>query len=88
MQTIISSSGGVELTLSVKRDDDVFKLSLTPKLVSTKNPLGQKEDRYLIGISAQQVMPSEEDLVIKRLNPIEAAVKSIQRDLFCVCLNR
>jgi regulator of sigma E protease len=86
MQSIISSSGGVELTLSVKRDDDVFKVSLTPKLVSKKTPLGKKEDRYLIGISARQVTPSEEDRVTKRLNPIEAAVKSIQRTYFVCAL--
>ncbi len=86
MQSIISSSGGVELTISVKRDDDVFKVSLTPKLVSKKNPLGKKEDRYLIGISAQPVTLSEEDRVIKRLNPIEAAVESIQRTYFVCAL--
>ena len=86
MQSIISSSGGAELTLSVKRDDDVFNVSLTPKLVSKKNPLGQKEDRYLIGISARQVTPSEADRVIKRLNPIEAAVESIHRTYFVCAL--
>jgi regulator of sigma E protease len=86
MQSIISSSGGVELTLSVRRDDDVFNVNLTPKLVSRKNPLGKREDRYLIGISAQQVIPSEEDRVIKRLNPIQAAAESIQRTYFVCAL--
>jgi regulator of sigma E protease len=86
MQSIISSSGGAELTLSVKRDADVFKVSLTPQLSPVKNQLGQKEDRFLIGIGPQQFTPPKEDLVIKRLGPIKAAVESIQRTYFVCAL--
>lgn len=85
MQTIISSSGGVELTLSIKRNQSVFQVKLTPKLVGTKNHLGKKEDRYLIGISTQQDTLPEEDQVIKRLNPIKAAAQSIKQTYF-ICV--
>ena len=84
MQSIISSSGGAELTLSVKRGADVFKVRLTPRLSPMKNHLGQKENRFLIGIGPQQFIPPAEDLVIKRLGPIKAAVESLERTYF-VC---
>jgi regulator of sigma E protease len=79
MQSIISSSGGVELTLSIKRDEEVFKVNLTPQHVDTKNHLGKVEKRYLIGISTQQTEIPKADLVTKRLNPIKATVASIKR---------
>ncbi|MGW8303810.1 MAG: RIP metalloprotease RseP, partial [Desulfobacterales bacterium] len=47
MQSIISSSGGVELTIAVKRGDEVFEVNLTPQFVENKNQLGQVEKRYL-----------------------------------------
>jgi regulator of sigma E protease len=86
MQSIISSSGGVELTLSIKRDQRVFQVKLTPKLVGTKDHLGKKVDRYLIGISTQQVTLPEEDRVTKRLNPIKAVVQSIKQTYFICAL--
>jgi len=79
MQSIISSSGGAELAISIKRDEDVFTASLTPQLMENKNHLGQVEKRYLIGISAQSLDIPEADLVIKRLSPIKAAVESLNR---------
>ena len=86
MQSIISSSGGVELTLTIKRDESAFPVKLTPKLVGTKDHLGKKVDRYLIGISTQQVTLSEEDRVTKRLNPIKAVVQSIKQTYFICAL--
>jgi regulator of sigma E protease len=85
MQTIISSSGGAELTLSVKREAEVFKVNLTPQHVETKNHLGKVEKRYLIGISTQPLDIPIADLVTKRLNPLKAAVKSIERT-YSVCV--
>ena len=85
MQSIISSSGGVELSLFIKRDEEVFKVSLTPQQMETKNHLGEVEKRYLIGISTQQTAIPQADLVTKRLNPIKAAVESIKRT-YSVCV--
>ncbi len=85
MQTIISSSGGAELTISVKRDEDIFNVNLTPQQVDTKNHLGKVEKRYLIGISTQPLDIPEGDLVSKRLNPIKAFVKSLERT-YSVCV--
>jgi len=79
MQSLISSSGGAELTLTVKRGLEVFKANLTPQHVETKDHLGNAEKRYLIGISSQQINFPETDLVTKRLNLIEAAVQSVKR---------
>jgi len=86
MQSIISSSGGVELTLTIQRDESDFQVKLTPKLVGTKDHLGKKVDRYLIGISTQQVTLPEEDRVTKRLNPIKAVVQSIKQTYFICAL--
>jgi len=79
MQSLISSSGGAELTLTVKRGVEIFKVNLTPQHVETKDHLGKAQKRYLIGISTQQIDIPEADLVTKRLNPIKAAVKSVER---------
>ena len=85
MQSLISSSGGVELSLFIKRDEEVFKVSLTPQQMETKDHLGKVEKRYLIGISTQQTAIPQADLVTKRLNPIKAAVESIKRT-YSVCV--
>ena len=85
MQTIISSSGGAQLTISVNRDEDVFTVNLTPQHVETKNHLEKVEKRYLIGISTQPLDIPEADLVTKRLNPVQAALKSIERT-YSVCV--
>jgi regulator of sigma E protease len=84
MQSIISSSGGVELTFSVKRGEEVFKVNLTPRYVKTKNNLGEAEDRYLIGVSTQPFDIPVADRVTKRLNPIKAGVQSIYRT-YSIC---
>ena len=85
MQSLISSSGGVELSLFIKRDEEVLKVGLTPQQVETKNHLGEVEKRYLIGISTQQTAIPQADQVTKRLNPIKAAVESIKRT-YSVCV--
>jgi regulator of sigma E protease len=84
MQSIISSSGGAELTIAIKRADEVFEVNLTPQFVENKNHLEQVEKRYLIGISTQPMDIPQADLVTKRLNPIKAAVESLDRT-YSIC---
>lgn len=84
MQSIISSSGGAELTISIRREGEVFEVNLTPQFVEDKNHLGQVEKRYLIGISNQPMDIPQADLVTKRLNPIKAAVESFKRT-YSIC---
>jgi len=84
MQSIISSSGGAELTISIRRAGEVFEVNLTPQFVEDKNHLGQVEKRYLIGISNQPMDIPQADLVTKRLNPIKAAVESLKRT-YSIC---
>ena len=86
MQSLISSSGGAELTLTIKRGEESLTVSLTPQHVETKNHLGKAEKRYLIGISTRQPDIPETDLVTKRLNPIKASVKSVQYSYSLVVL--
>ena len=86
MQSLISSSGGAELTLTVERDAKMLEVRLTPKQVETKDHLGRVEKRYLIGITNQQIEIPEADLVTKRLDPIEAAVKSLEQSYSIVVL--
>ena len=86
MQSLISSSGGAELTLTVKRGEESLAVSLTPQHVETKDHLGKAEKRYLIGISTRQPDIPEQDLVTKRLNPIKAAVKSVHYSYSLVVL--
>jgi regulator of sigma E protease len=85
MQSIISSSSGAELTLSVKRGEEVLKVNLAPQYVENKNHLGEVEKRYLIGISTKPISIPEEDQVTKRLNPIKAVVESINRT-YSICV--
>jgi len=84
MQSVISSSGGSELHLEIDRDGQVFEVDLIPRFVEKKNQLGQVEKRYLIGISTQSIKIPEEDLVTKRLNPIKAAIESLNRT-YSIC---
>ena len=63
-----------------------FKVYLTPKPVDTKDHLGRVEKRYLIGITNQKIDIPESDLVTKRLNPIEAAAKSLEQSYSIVVL--
>jgi regulator of sigma E protease len=86
MQSLISSSGGAELTLTVQRGSDIFKVNLTPQQVETKDHLGRAETRYLIGITTRQIDIPETDLVTLRLNPIRASVKSVERSYSIVVL--
>ena len=84
MQSLIASSAGAELTLTIKRGETQFSVDLTPRFVENKNQLGQVEKRYLIGISAQPIDIPEADLVTKRLNPLKAAVESLNRT-YAIC---
>jgi regulator of sigma E protease len=84
MQSLIASSGGAELTLTIKRGETSFEVNLTPKFVESKNQLGQVEKRYLIGISTQPIDIPEADLVTKRLPSLKAVVESLNRT-YSIC---
>jgi regulator of sigma E protease len=84
MVSIISSSNGAELTLSVQRDEEVFNVRLAPRFVESKNQLGIVEKRYLIGVSNVPLEIPEADQVTKRLNPIKSAIESIRRT-YSIC---
>jgi len=82
MQKIISESGGQTLLTTIRRKEALFDVEMTPVLKKSKNALGETEERYLIGISTAAVIFPDEDRFIKRLNPVTAFIKSIQRAYF------
>ena len=86
MQTIISSSGGKNISIGIDRNGDRLTVEITPKLITEKNLLGEKVERYIIGISAPPYTVPEEDQMIKRLNPIKAIKESIGRTYFIAVL--
>jgi regulator of sigma E protease len=79
MREMISASRGNPLTISVRRQDHLLTVTLTPMLKEGKDALGEKIERYLIGIStAAPDIPDQEKMVV-RLNPLTAFGESLQR---------
>ncbi len=72
----IINSNGQPLTFNVARETGSFTVSITPKLVSDKNLLGEEIKRYIIGVAAA------EDIYQKELNFIEAAKESVLQTYF------
>ena len=86
MQTIISSSKGKKLSIGIDRNGDNLTVEIIPKLITEKNLLGEKVERFIIGISAPPFTVPEEDQMIKRLNPIKAVKESVGRTYFIAVL--
>ncbi|MDM8523607.1 RIP metalloprotease RseP [Desulfococcaceae bacterium HSG8] len=52
MAGIISGSNGRELSVSVRRGEDVLVLGIAPEITTTPNIFGEDTERYVIGITA------------------------------------
>jgi regulator of sigma E protease len=70
MSSLISTSSGKTLTVSVRRGDSELVFSIQPQLKETKNIFGEDVQRYVIGITASG------DGYFEQLNPLEAFVES------------
>ena len=86
MQSLISSSGGAELTLKIRRNTELLTVALTPQLVGKNTLDGEIQDRFLIGISALQTTIPDEDQVTPGLNPARALLESVERTVFICTL--
>jgi regulator of sigma E protease len=71
MAGIISESQGDPLLFTINRNDETLRITITPKPMEDKNIFGETVTRYVIGIT------SSNEVVSKRLNPIEAFYESI-----------
>ncbi|MDM8551593.1 RIP metalloprotease RseP [Desulfobacterales bacterium HSG2] len=70
MAEIITSSGGKELAILVKRNEAVRVMNITPQKITSKNIFGEDTERYVIGIT------SSGEFFSKSLNPLEALSES------------
>lgn len=50
MATYIAGSGGQELDITVRRQEELKTIHVNPRLVTIKNIFGVEEDRYVVGI--------------------------------------
>ena len=66
LSRIIRGSKGKEITLKVKRDNEVIEMKVTPKLSAQKNLFGEEIQTYVIGIT-----PSDE-VIVQKVNPFVA----------------
>jgi regulator of sigma E protease len=73
MAVLITESNGRELTFSIRRDEQVLKISIQPELDVARNIFGEDIDRYVIGIAAAGKVTQ------KRLNPAQALFEGVHQ---------
>ncbi|MCP4714818.1 MAG: RIP metalloprotease RseP [Deltaproteobacteria bacterium] len=71
---IVGASRGKELTLHVRRGDQLLVTALRPELAESLDVFGEKAQRYRIGIAASS---AKEALIHKRYNPAVSLWKGI-----------
>ncbi len=76
MAEIISACNGRKLEIEVQRAEERITTVITPELWSDTNNIGEKINRYMIGITAVNVTPQT---FTERLNPLRAAIEGIIR---------
>jgi regulator of sigma E protease len=73
----ISKSGGNEIHISLKRNEQLLEVSLKPRLLKTQNIFGEEIASYKMGVS-----PSSQYAVTERMNPFMAFWTGIQQTWF------
>ena len=76
MAEIISVCNGRKLEIEVQRGVERITTVITPELNPDTNNVGEKIKRYMIGITAANVMPQ---IFTEKLNPLQAAVEGVKR---------
>jgi regulator of sigma E protease len=66
LSKIIHGSKGKELLMKVKRDGEIFEITVTPQLSKVKNLFGEEVQTVMIGIT-----PTEE-ILVEKVNPFVA----------------
>lgn len=69
LSRIIRNSQGKELTLRVKREDQIFEVKVTPKASTVKNLFGEEVTTFVIGITHSG------EFLIEKVNPLVAIGK-------------
>jgi regulator of sigma E protease len=73
----ISKSGGQEIHITLKRNEQLLDLSLKPRLLKTQNVFGEEIASYKMGVS-----PSSQYAVTERMNPLMAFWTGIKQTWF------
>ena len=73
----ISKSGGNEIHISLKRNEQLLEVSLKPRLMKTQNVFGEEIASYKMGVS-----PSSQYAVTERMNPFMAFWTGIKQTWF------
>jgi len=73
----ISKSGGKELRITVKRNEQLMDVSLKPRLLKTQNIFGEEIASYKMGVS-----PSSQHAVTERMNPLMAFWTGLKQTWF------
>lgn len=66
LSQLIQESGSKKIQLKLQRGDEVFTVQLTPEIRETRNILGEKISRPLIGIVASN------NIIVEKVNPFQA----------------
>lgn len=71
LSQLIQESGSKKVQLKLQRGDEVFTVELTPEIRETRNILGEKISRPLIGIVASN------NIIVEKVNPFQAAYHAV-----------
>ena len=71
LSLLIQESGSKKIRLKLQRGDEVFEVELTPEIKETKNILGEKISRPLIGIVASN------NIIVEKVNPFQAMYHAV-----------
>lgn len=84
MQSIVASSAGRRLNISVEREGERVTIAVTPRKVAGKSGDGSSGDHYLIGISPMAMEIPESDRITVRFGPVDAMIESLDRTYLIV----
>ncbi len=84
MRKEITASGGKPMQVKVQRDGEVLQFIIVPELTVTKDRVGNKVERHLIGISTGGISIPEEMRLKKRLPPVTAVIESFKQTWFVI----
>jgi len=84
MRKEIAASGGNPMQVKVQRGSEVMQFEIVPELTVTKDRVGNKVERHLIGISTGGISIPAEMRLKKRLPPAMATIESFKQTWFVI----
>jgi len=79
-----AAAAGKPLDLTIRRGAGTLRVQVAPVLTVTRNSLGMKTRRYLLGVTAETPAPPREPQLRKKLPPGEAVIKSLGQTWFII----